>query len=86
LQQTPDIPENSQWAIFLRNHDELTLEMVTSKERDYMYRMLRGRRPRAASISDPAPARAADGELTSRPYQKLMNTCSARCPGPRSSI
>ena len=35
--QTPDIPENCQWAIFLRNHDELTLEMVTSKERDYMY-------------------------------------------------
>ena len=39
LQQTPDIPESCQWAIFLRNHDELTLEMVTSKERDYMYRM-----------------------------------------------
>ena len=39
MQQTPDIPESSQWAIFLRNHDELTLEMVTSKERDYMYRM-----------------------------------------------
>jgi maltose alpha-D-glucosyltransferase / alpha-amylase len=37
MQQTPDIPENCQWAIFLRNHDELTLEMVTSKERDYMY-------------------------------------------------
>ncbi len=37
LQQTPDIPESSQWAIFLRNHDELTLEMVTSKERDYMW-------------------------------------------------
>jgi len=39
MNQTPDIPENCQWAIFLRNHDELTLEMVTSKERDYMYRM-----------------------------------------------
>jgi maltose alpha-D-glucosyltransferase/alpha-amylase len=38
LQQTPDIPDACQWAIFLRNHDELTLEMVTSKERDYMYR------------------------------------------------
>jgi len=37
MQQTPDIPDNCQWAIFLRNHDELTLEMVTSKERDYMY-------------------------------------------------
>jgi maltose alpha-D-glucosyltransferase/alpha-amylase len=39
LQQTPEIPENSQWAIFLRNHDELTLEMVTDEERDYMYRI-----------------------------------------------
>ncbi|MGZ8154012.1 MAG: maltose alpha-D-glucosyltransferase, partial [Burkholderiales bacterium] len=39
MQQTPDIPETCQWAIFLRNHDELTLEMVTNKERDYMYRM-----------------------------------------------
>jgi maltose alpha-D-glucosyltransferase/alpha-amylase len=37
MQQTPDIPDGCQWAIFLRNHDELTLEMVTSKERDYMY-------------------------------------------------
>ena len=39
LEQTPDLPENAQWAIFLRNHDELTLEMVTDEERDYMYRM-----------------------------------------------
>lgn len=39
VQQTPEIPEGCQWAIFLRNHDELTLEMVTSKERDYMYLM-----------------------------------------------
>ena len=37
LNQTPDIPENCQWALFLRNHDELTLEMVTDEERDYMY-------------------------------------------------
>ena len=37
MTQTPDIPENCQWAIFLRNHDELTLEMVTDRERDYMY-------------------------------------------------
>jgi maltose alpha-D-glucosyltransferase/alpha-amylase len=36
LEQTPAIPENCQWAIFLRNHDELTLEMVTDEERDYM--------------------------------------------------
>ncbi|MFC0385437.1 maltose alpha-D-glucosyltransferase [Muricoccus vinaceus] len=37
LRQTPDIPEGCQWAIFLRNHDELTLEMVTDKERDYLW-------------------------------------------------
>ncbi len=37
LSQTPDIPESCQWAIFLRNHDELTLEMVTSRERDYLW-------------------------------------------------
>ena len=39
LDQTPAIPETCQWAIFLRNHDELTLEMVTDEERDYMYRV-----------------------------------------------
>lgn len=37
MQQTPEIPESCQWAIFLRNHDELTLEMVTSSERDYLW-------------------------------------------------
>jgi len=37
MAQTPTIPETSQWALFLRNHDELTLEMVTDEERDYMY-------------------------------------------------
>jgi maltose alpha-D-glucosyltransferase / alpha-amylase len=39
MQQTPSIPETCQWALFLRNHDELTLEMVTDEERDYMYRV-----------------------------------------------
>ncbi len=37
LERTPEIPEDAQWAIFLRNHDELTLEMVTDADRDYMY-------------------------------------------------
>ena len=37
LRQTPDIPSNCQWALFLRNHDELTLEMVTDVERDYLW-------------------------------------------------
>jgi maltose alpha-D-glucosyltransferase/alpha-amylase len=39
LDQTPPIPESCQWALFLRNHDELTLEMVTDEDRDYMYRV-----------------------------------------------
>src|SRR5438309_1176327 len=39
LEQTPPIPDNCQWAMFLRNHDELTLEMVTDEERDYMWRV-----------------------------------------------
>jgi len=39
LAQTPSIPETCQWALFLRNHDELTLEMVTDEDRDYMYRV-----------------------------------------------
>ncbi|PYN82746.1 MAG: alpha-amylase, partial [Candidatus Rokuibacteriota bacterium] len=39
VQQTPSIPETCQWAVFLRNHDELTLEMVTDEDRDYMYRL-----------------------------------------------
>jgi maltose alpha-D-glucosyltransferase / alpha-amylase len=46
LQQTPVIPQECQWALFLRNHDELTLEMVTDEERDYMYRIY-ARDPRA---------------------------------------
>ena len=37
LERTPPIPDNAQWGLFLRNHDELTLEMVTDEERDYMY-------------------------------------------------
>ncbi len=42
LDQTPPIPDSCAWAIFLRNHDELTLEMVTDEERDYMYRVYAG--------------------------------------------
>src|SRR6201997_4172542 len=38
LRQTPDIPANCHWALFLRNHDELTLEMVTDRERDYLWK------------------------------------------------
>jgi maltose alpha-D-glucosyltransferase/alpha-amylase len=61
LRQTPDIPDNCQWALFLRNHDELTLEMVTDVERDYLWstyatdpraRINLGIRRRLASLLD----------------------------------
>ncbi|HUI61937.1 MAG TPA: maltose alpha-D-glucosyltransferase [Steroidobacteraceae bacterium] len=79
MEQTPDIPESCQWAIFLRNHDELTLEMVTSRERDYMYRMYAadprarlnlGIRRRLAPLMDNDPERI-----------KLMNSLLLSMPG-----
>jgi hypothetical protein len=55
MQQTPAIPETCQWAVFLRNHDELTLEMVTDRERDYIYQASRGQNSSSAIAprSDP---------------------------------
>src|SRR5438132_2098804 len=79
LQQTPDIPPLCQWAIFLRNHDELTLEMVTSKERDYLWRMYAadmqarinlGIRRRLAPLMENDPDRI-----------KLMNSLLLSMPG-----
>jgi maltose alpha-D-glucosyltransferase/alpha-amylase len=79
LQQTPDIPATCQWAIFLRNHDELTLEMVTDKERDYMYQMYAadprarvnvGIRRRLASLMENDPAKI-----------QLMNSLLFSMPG-----
>ncbi|HSY07106.1 MAG TPA: maltose alpha-D-glucosyltransferase [Steroidobacteraceae bacterium] len=79
MEQTPDIPANAQWAIFLRNHDELTLEMVTSKERDYMYQMFAadprarlnlGIRRRLAPLLENDPERI-----------KLMNSLLLSMPG-----
>ncbi len=79
MQQTPDIPDLCQWAIFLRNHDELTLEMVTSRERDYMYRMYAadrqarinlGIRRRLAPLMENDPERI-----------KLMNSLLLSMPG-----
>jgi maltose alpha-D-glucosyltransferase / alpha-amylase len=79
MQQTPDIPDPCQWAIFLRNHDELTLEMVTNKERDYMYSMYAadprarlnlGIRRRLAPLMENDPDRI-----------KLMNSLLLSMPG-----
>jgi len=79
MQQTPEIPENAQWAIFLRNHDELTLEMVTSKERDYMYRMYAAD-PRAR-INLGIRRRLAPLMENDRERIKLMNSLLLSMPG-----
>ncbi len=79
MNQTPEIPENCQWALFLRNHDELTLEMVTDEERDYMYaqyaadpqtRLNVGIRRRLAPLME-----------NSRPRIELMNSLIFSMPG-----
>ncbi|MGH9483320.1 MAG: alpha-glucosidase C-terminal domain-containing protein, partial [Terriglobales bacterium] len=79
LAQTPPIPANSQWGLFLRNHDELTLEMCTDEERDYMYyeyardprmKLNIGIRRRLAPIVD-----------NSRPEIELMNVVLFTMPG-----
>jgi maltose alpha-D-glucosyltransferase/alpha-amylase len=79
MTQTPEIPENCQWGIFLRNHDELTLEMVTDEERDYMYaqyaadpemRLNVGIRRRLAPLME-----------NSRPRIELMNSLLFSMPG-----
>jgi maltose alpha-D-glucosyltransferase/alpha-amylase len=57
LRQTPDIPAGCQWAIFLRNHDELTLEMVTDQERDYLWSTYAAdRRAAAGALAATRPA------------------------------
>ena len=62
LEQTPPIPEHCQWGIFLRNHDELTLEMVTDEDRDYMWAEYAHRPADEGEHRDPAPARPAAGQ------------------------
>jgi len=79
LQQTPDISPACQWAIFLRNHDELTLEMVTSKERDYMYSMYAAD-PRAR-INLGIRRRLAPLLENDRERIKLMNSLLLSMPG-----
>ena len=64
MRQTPEIPDSCQWAIFLRNHDELTLEMVTDEERDYLWTHLRRRPARPHQSRHPPPPRAAAWRTT----------------------
>src|SRR5437660_5585478 len=79
LEQTPPIPDNCQWAMFLRNHDELTLEMVTDEERDYMYRVY-ATDPHAR-INLGIRRRLAPLLVNSRRKIELLNTLLFSMPG-----
>jgi maltose alpha-D-glucosyltransferase/alpha-amylase len=79
LQITPAIPENCQWALFLRNHDELTLEMVTDEERDYMYRMYAEDRPMRINLG--IRRRLAPLLANDRRKIELMNALLLSLPG-----
>jgi len=79
LKQTPDIPDNCQWALFLRNHDELTLEMVTDEDRDYMYRTYA--QDRQARINLGIRRRLAPLLENHRPRIELLNGLLFSFPG-----
>ncbi|MGZ5503646.1 MAG: maltose alpha-D-glucosyltransferase, partial [Chthoniobacterales bacterium] len=79
LDQTPAIPENCQWAMFLRNHDELTLEMVTDEERDYMWRVYAN--DPTARINLGIRRRLAPLLANSRRKIELLNTLLFSMPG-----
>jgi maltose alpha-D-glucosyltransferase/alpha-amylase len=79
LQQTPAIPKSAQWAVFLRNHDELTLEMVSDEERDSMYRSYA--RNRQARINLGIRRRLAPLLDNDRRKIELMNALLLSLPG-----
>jgi maltose alpha-D-glucosyltransferase / alpha-amylase len=79
LEQTPPIPEKCQWCMFLRNHDELTLEMVTDEERDYMYRAYA--EDRTARINLGIRRRLAPLLKNDRRRIELMNALLFSLPG-----
>ncbi len=79
LEQTPRIPDSCQWAMFLRNHDELTLEMVTDEERDYMYRVYA--RDQRTRINLGIRRRLAPLVRNSRRKIELMNFLLFSLPG-----
>ncbi len=79
LKRTPAIPENCQWAMFLRNHDELTLEMVTDEERDYMYRVYAA--DQRARINLGIRRRLAPLLGNDRPRIEVMNALLFSMPG-----
>ncbi len=79
IRQTPDIPEACQWGIFLRNHDELTLEMVTDRERDYLWRTYA--EDRRARINLGIRRRLAPLLQNDRRKIELMNSLLMSMPG-----
>ncbi|MGC2659832.1 MAG: maltose alpha-D-glucosyltransferase [Bryobacteraceae bacterium] len=79
LRRTPQIPETCQWALFLRNHDELTLEMVTDEERDYMYRVYAA--DQRARINLGIRRRLAPLLGNDRPRIEVMNALLFSLPG-----
>ena len=79
MRQTPEIPESCQWAIFLRNHDELTLEMVTDRERDYLWETYAG--DRRARINLGIRRRLAPLMQNDRRKIELMNALLFSMPG-----
>jgi maltose alpha-D-glucosyltransferase/alpha-amylase len=79
MARTPPIPDTSQWAIFLRNHDELTLEMVTDEERDYMYREYA--RDKRMRINLGIRRRLAPLMENGRRQMELMNALLMSMPG-----
>jgi maltose alpha-D-glucosyltransferase/alpha-amylase len=79
LRRTPPIPDGCQWALFLRNHDELTLEMVTTEERDYMYQEYA--RDRRAQLNLGIRRRLAPLLDGNRRRIELMNSLLLSLPG-----
>jgi maltose alpha-D-glucosyltransferase / alpha-amylase len=79
MRQTPEIPEECQWAIFLRNHDELTLEMVTDRERDYLWQTYAG--DTRARINLGIRRRLAPLMQNDRRKIELMNALLMSLPG-----
>ncbi|MEP6810767.1 MAG: maltose alpha-D-glucosyltransferase, partial [Chthoniobacterales bacterium] len=79
MEQTPAIPETCQWAMFLRNHDELTLEMVTDEERDYMWRVYAS--DKTARINLGIRRRLAPLLANSRRKVELLNILLFSMPG-----
>ena len=79
IRQTPDIPEGCQWGIFLRNHDELTLEMVTDRERDYLWETYAS--DRRARINMGIRRRLAPLMQNDRRKIELLNSLLMSMPG-----